>query len=179
MAGVLFLIKHEIMPYMKTGIFYATSTGTTQKVAGLIAESIGISDSDVHNVSKTAPSVLGRYDLIILGAPTYGAGDLHDEMSDFLDGVRAIDLSGKKAAVFGCGDTSMSLTFCSGVEKMYNALQETGVDMLGTFNTCPYKFEASDAVPVSGAEAIGLLIDDINHADKTADRVKAWVKTLL
>lgn len=163
---------------MKTGIFYATSTGTTQKVARLIAEAIGVADNDIHDVSKTAPSVLGGYDLVILGAPTYGAGDLHGEMSDFLDGVRSLDLKGKKSAVFGCGDTDMSLTFCNGVEKIYKVLQGTGAAMVGTYNTFPYKFEASEAVPITGGEALGLLIDDINHAGDTKETVAEWVKSL-
>ncbi len=163
---------------MKTGIFYGTSTGTTAKVAGMIAEALGVSDSDVYNVAGTRPSTLGDYDLVILGASTYGAGEVQHDMADFLDGVRAMDLKGKKAAVFGCGDENMSRTFCNGVEEIYKALKETGATMTGSFNTFPYKFESSEAVPVPGGEAVGLLVDDVNDADKTAARVKEWAASL-
>ena len=164
---------------MKPGIFYGTSTGTTEKVAKLIAQAVGAADTDVYDVAKTSPSTVGDYDLIILGAPTYGSGDVQDDMADFLDGVRVLDLKGKKAAVFGCGDESMGSTFCSGVEEIYKALKDTGTTMVGEYNTFPYRFESSAAVPVQGGEAVGLLVDDVNEPDKTETRVKDWVKTLI
>lgn len=163
---------------MKTGIFYGTSTGTTERVARLIAKAVGADDADVYDVAKTGPSKLGEYEFVILGASTYGAGDLQDDMADFLDGVRALDLKGKKAAAFGCGDEGMSSTFCNGVDEIFKALKETGATVVGTFNTFPYQFDHSAAVPVQGAEAVGLLIDDVNHSDKTEQRVNEWVKTL-
>lgn len=36
----------------KTGIFYGSTTGTTESVARLIAEKLGVSPADVHDVSK-------------------------------------------------------------------------------------------------------------------------------
>ena len=36
----------------KTGIFYGSTTGTTESVARLIAEKLGVSSEDVHDVSK-------------------------------------------------------------------------------------------------------------------------------
>ena len=64
------------------------------------------------------------------------------------------------------------------VEKIYKVLQGTGAAMVGTYNTFPYKFEASEAVPITGGEALGLLIDDINHAGDTKETVAEWVKSL-
>ena len=44
----------------KTGIFYGSTTGTTESVAGRIADVLGISSADVHDVSKlTAELVSG------------------------------------------------------------------------------------------------------------------------
>ena len=73
----------------------------------------------------------------------------------------------------------MSSTFCSGVEEIYKALKDTGATMVGEYNTFPYRFESSAAVPVQGGEAVGLLVDDVNEPDKTETRVKDWVKTLI
>ena len=36
----------------KTGIFYGSTTGTTESVAGMIAGKLGVSSADVHDVSK-------------------------------------------------------------------------------------------------------------------------------
>ena len=62
---------------------------------------------------------LPPYDVLIFGCSTWGDGDMQEDMHDFLDGVAAMDLKGKKIALFGCGDDTMSETFCNGVGEMY------------------------------------------------------------
>ena len=37
----------------KTGIFYGSSTGTTEAVANLIASKLGIASADVHDAPQT------------------------------------------------------------------------------------------------------------------------------
>ena len=164
---------------MKIGIFYGSSTGTTAEVAAHIAKALGIDAADVHDVAKTAPSAVGDYDLLVFGSPTYGAGDLQDDWYDFLDGLSALTLSGKKAAVFGCGDENMSDTFCDAVGLIYSKVKATGAEMVGAYNVFPYTFEKSLAVPVPGAEAVGLLIDEVNHPEATDERIAAWAEMLL
>ncbi|MDE6468691.1 MAG: flavodoxin domain-containing protein, partial [Muribaculaceae bacterium] len=88
---------------MKTGIFYGSTTGTTAELAKTIAKEIGVADADIHDVASTAPARLGDYDFIILGSSTWGDGDLQDDWFDFVDGAQALDLDGKKIAIFGCG----------------------------------------------------------------------------
>ncbi len=163
---------------MKKGIFYATSTGNTREVAFKIAKALGIPDADVHDVAVTAPDAVGRYDLIIMGSPTYGSGELQPQFSDFLDGVSVLNLKGRKVAVFGLGDESMTDTFCNAVGEIYKRMKATGAEMEGAFPTYPYEFDHSEAVPVQGAEAEGLLIDLVNHPEVTDSRIADWVKTL-
>lgn len=163
---------------MKTGIFYGSSTGTTERIAREIAKAMSVADADVYNVSETAPDRLGAYDLIVIGSPTYGAGELQDDMYDFLDGASVLDLTGRRVAVFGDGDESMTDTFCNAVGIIYDRMKDTGATMAGTYNTFPYEFDRSKAVPVQGGEAVGLLIDEVNHPDVTAGRIAGWVKTL-
>lgn len=158
---------------MKTiGIFYGTTTGTTEGVASEIAKALGVADADVHDVSKTAPSEVDKYDVLIFGASTWGDGDLQDDMQDFLNGVQAMDLKGKIAALFGCGDESMSETFCNGVGKMYEMLKPTGVKFIGEFNADGYTFGSSES-EIDG-KFVGLDIDNVNHDDMTAERVQKW-----
>lgn len=163
---------------MKTGIFYATTAGTTKRVAELIAKDMDVDMADVFNVADTAPSRLGDYELILLGSPTYGDGDLQGDMADFLDGASMLDLTGRKVAVFGTGDESMTDTFCNAVGKIYDRIKRTGATMEGAYNTFPYEFRHSDAVPVNGAGAEGLLIDEVNRPQDTERRVAEWVRTL-
>lgn len=156
----------------KIGIFYGSTTGTTEQIAGEIANKLGVPDSEVHDVAKTAPSAVAPYDVLIFGASTWGDGDLQDDMHDFLDGVGALDLRGKKVALFGYGDESMDNTFCNGVGRMYEYLVKTGATLIGGFNADGYDFTHSDA-DVDG-RFVGLVIDNVNHEDLTESKISAW-----
>lgn len=154
------------------GIFYGSTTGTTEQIANLIAKKLGSEETDVYDVSKTAPSKVGEYDVILLGASTWGDGDLQDDMHDFLDGLAAIDLKEKYVALFGCGDESMSDTFCNAVGEMYRRILPTGAKIVGRFNADGYDFNHSDA-DVEGVY-VGLVIDNVNHEAMTGQRVQEW-----
>ncbi len=160
----------------KIGIFYGSTTGTTMEVAEEIANQLGVNPEDVHDVASTAPSAVGDYDVLILGASTWGSGDLQEDMATFLDGVQALDLRGKEVAVFGCGDESMSDTFCDSVGEIYHRLHDTHPDFIGPFNNKGYDYEHSGS-DVEGV-IVGLCIDNTNHPDETKARVKAWCDEL-
>lgn len=160
----------------RTGIFYGTSTGNTREVAEMIASRLGVKDSDVHDVASVAPSELGNYDVIILGSPTYGSGELQDDWYDFITGAEQLDLKGKTVAVFGCGDENMSDTFCDAVGIIYDRMGKTGARFTGEYNAACYHYGETGA-EIDG-KIIGLLIDNVNHADITAERVNGWCDQL-
>ena len=112
---------------MKIGIFYGSTTGVTEAVAERIAKKLGVASADVHNVgSATAADAVG-YDALLLGSSTWGAGELQDDWYDFLDQLKSQDLTGKKVALFGCGDSSsFSDTFCSAMGEIHDGLAATG-----------------------------------------------------
>ena len=156
----------------KIGIFYGSTTGTTQAVAGKIAKCLGVADSDVHDVGSCAPSAVADYDVLILGASTWGAGDMQEDMDTFLDGVQSLDLREKEVAIFGCGDESMSETFCNSVGEIYHRLHDTHAQFVGPFNNDGYDYEHSES-DVEGM-IVGLCIDEVNHPEETDGRIKAW-----
>ena len=88
----------------KIGIFYGSSTGTTQSLAEQIALKTGVSKADTHDVADAAPDTIDGYDCLLLGSSTWGDGDLQDDWYGFLDKIKTRDLSGKTVALFGCGD---------------------------------------------------------------------------
>ena len=51
----------------KTGVFYGSTTGTTEAIAGRIAEKLGIASADVHDVSKMSADMVNAYEALILG----------------------------------------------------------------------------------------------------------------
>lgn len=160
----------------KIGIFYGSSTGITAEVAEMIAKDLDVAKADIHDVAKSSPSDVAPYDVLIFGSSTWGSGELQDDWYDFLDGLESISLAGKKVAIFGCGDESMSNTFCSAVGEIYERLQSTGAEFIGFFQADDYEFDESRAF-VDGVY-VGLLLDNINKEELTPARVKAWTDKL-
>lgn len=156
----------------KIGIFYGSTTGTTADVAEKIAARLGVADTDVHDVASVAPSAVAPYEVLVLGASTWGDGDMQDDMHDFIDGLAATALNDKKVALFGCGDDTMSDTFCNAVGEMFRALRRTGATFIGDFNADGYTYNHSDA-EVDG-KIVGLLIDNTNHESITDSRIRSW-----
>lgn len=162
---------------MKTGIFYGSTTGTTAEIAGRIAKAMGVADTDVHDVAKSSPSALADYDLLVLGSSTWGSGDLQDDWYDFLDGAEALDLKGKKIAIFGEGDETMSDTFCGAMAEIRRRLADTGAEFIGEYPAGVYSFSDSASLLPDG-NMVGLALDNVNHPDLTDARIAEWVKSL-
>lgn len=160
----------------KIGIFYGSTTGTTKSVAQKIAAGLGVPEADVHDVAVCAPSDVAAYDVLLFGASTWNAGDLQEDMDTFLDGVQALDLRGREVALFGCGDESMSDTFCNSVGEMYRRLHDTHPEFIGPFYNDGYKYDHSGS-DVKGM-IVGLCIDEVNHPEATDARIKAWCEEI-
>ena len=88
----------------KIGIFYGSTTGTTESVAEQIASHLGVGSSEVYNVGNTDAKVAEEYELLILGSSTWGSGELQDDWYDFLEQLAGKNLSGKKIALFGLSE---------------------------------------------------------------------------
>lgn len=160
----------------KIGIYYGSTTGNTQEVAEEIAKQLNVAKSDLHDVAK-ANADFSAYNTVLFGSSTLGFGDLQDDWEDYISKVKGADLSGKKVALFGCGDSSSySDTFGDAVGKIYQTIKGKGCEILGSVSTEGYTFDESEAV-VSG-RFVGLLIDNDNESDMTEERISNWVEEL-
>lgn len=160
----------------KTGIFYGSTTGTTEDVAGRIASKLGVSSSDIHTASDLSADLIATYDALILGSSTWGEGELQDEWYDAVNVLRDADLSGKTVALFGCGDSSSYCdTFCDAMGLLYEEVKDK-CSVVGQVSTDGYSFSSSKAV-VDG-KFVGLAIDEMNESEKTDERIDAWVSEL-
>lgn len=171
-----------------TGVFFSTTTGNTEEVAGAVAEGLGADDpveiGEVEDLSE-----LLEFDNLVVGAPTWntGADDSRSGTSwdDMLEELAGMDFSGKKVAVFGCGDSSSySDYFVDAIEEIHSTFSGAGATMVGTVSTDGYEFENSKSCvggPQSSGDAsemLGLAIDVENQDDMTEDRVAGWVSKL-
>lgn len=159
------------------GIFYGSTTGTAEELAGQIAAKLNVDKSHIHDVASAGVADVDPYEVLILGTSTWGAGDLQDDWQDFASKLKSKDLSGKVVAFFGCGDSySYDTTFCDGVGELYQDLQGTGCAFCGAYTPEGYNFSGSTAV-VDG-KLVGLVVDQINEEDKTEERMETWLSTL-
>ena len=161
----------------KTGIFYGSTTGTTESVARLIADKLGIAPADVHEVTQLDTALAESYDALILGTSTWGDGELQDDWYDGLKVLQGGHLSGKIVALFGCGDSeSYSDTFCDAMGLLYEGLKDSGCTFVGAVDDSDYTYSAS--VAAADGKFVGLALDDVNESDRTDDRVSAWAAQL-
>lgn len=54
----------------KIGVFYGSTTGTTEDVSRRIAEKLNVSAADIFDVSKLSEALVKEYDLLVLGTST-------------------------------------------------------------------------------------------------------------
>lgn len=158
----------------KTIVVYGSTTGTCESIAQTLGDQLG---AEVINVSDLTANQLAEADNIVLGTSTWGAGELQDDWYDGVNVVKSANLSGKRVALFGCGDSaSYSDTFCGGMKELYDAAVAAGATVVGAVPTDGYTFDDSDAV-VDG-QFVGLALDDVNEDDKTSERISAWLSAL-
>ena len=158
-------------------VIYGSSTGTCQGLAEKIGQQLGVQDDGIIDVQNLSADVVNKYDVLILGTSTWGAGEMQDDWYDRVKVLKQAGLQGKAVAVFGCGDSeSYSDTFCGGMAELYNAAKDAGATMMGEVATDGYNFDDSEAV-VDG-KFVGLALDEVNEDDKTDSRIEAWVEEL-
>lgn len=112
-------------------IVYASMTGNTEELARFIAEGIRKSGGsvDIKDILEVDVSELQQYDGILLGAYTWGDGELPDEFLDFYDELSQINLAGKKAAAFGSCDSSYE-NRGGAVDLLIAKLKELGAEVV-------------------------------------------------
>lgn len=159
-----------------TGIFYGSTTGTTELVARNIARALGIPDADLHNVADTPADETERYDLLLLGSPTWGCGELQDDWYGFLEALKERNLQGKRVALFGCGDSaSHPDTFCDALGLIYEALLPTGCTFIGACD--PDGCDATASRLCREGRFVGLAVDE-SDPDRSEARMAAWCERI-
>lgn len=159
---------------MRVNIIYGTDGGNTRRIAEQIAEQV---NGKVIEVSAANNSDFEDCDLLILGAPTCGYGDLQCDWDNRLSTLAEVNLTNKKVALFGLGDQiTYADTFADAMGVLYEKLTELGVGVIGSTSTEEYDFYSSRAV--RDDTFVGLVLDEDIQPDKTEERIAAWVAAL-
>ena len=114
-----------------TLIIYGTTIGNTEILAGKIDSVLKSREVEttMKNVTDASVNELSEYDVILLGSSTWGDGELQDDFAVFYSDLEEVDLKGKKAAVFGPGDSSYE-NFCEAVNILEKRLKKCGAELL-------------------------------------------------
>lgn len=159
----------------KIGVFYGSTTGTTEDIARRIAEKLDVPSAHIFDVVKLTEALVNEYDVLVLGTSTWGSGELQDDWYDGVKILKKCDLSHKFVALFGCGDSdSYADTFCDGIGIIYEELKDTKCKFVGATDTTDYTFDASIAVVDN--KFVGLPLDEVNEDSQTDERINTWVE---
>ncbi len=126
-----YIIKGESQ-LNKFVMIFASMSGNTEEMADHIAGAIREAGNEIEVIDimdTPKASILEEYDGIILGAYTWGDGDLPDDFLDFYDEMEEIQLAGKKAAVFGSCDSAYP-KYGAAVDILEEKLRERGAEVV-------------------------------------------------
>jgi len=160
----------------QVGLFYASSTGNTESVAEAIQGKLG-SDVTLYNLASCDVSQMAEYSHLILGASTWGEGELQDDWEGAFDALGEMDFSGKTVALFGLGDQEgYDENFLDAMGIIHDKLVEKGAKCVGYTST--EGFEHSESKAEIDGKFCGLAIDEDNQDDLTEERIDSWVEQL-
>lgn len=158
----------------KIGLFYDSDTGNTRKVAKMICKHFDEGDIEMKHIKKVEPADFERYSAFILGTPTLGDGEMPENWDAFLPELDAMNFSGKTIALFGLGDQEeYAHEFVDGLGILYEKFESLGAAFTGFWPLEGYEYEISRA-ELDG-EFAGLVLDQDNQSDLTAERLESWL----
>ena len=154
-------------------IVYGSTTGATEAAAQQLAALLGAEAIPVAAATEAAFEA----DLLLLGSSTWGYGELQDDWAAGIALLDAVDLTGRKVAVFGTGDSvGFADTFANAIGILADKAVERGATLVGQVPAAGYAAVESRAV--RDGQFVGLALDDTNEAEQTPERIATWAKQL-
>lgn len=161
----------------KIGLFYGTTTNKTAIIAKKIKEAFGDVTIDVIPVEEVTGEHFTSYDNVIVGAATWFDGELPSHWDEVKPELEAMNMKGKKIAIFGLGDqVKYTENFVDGIGLLADTFESVGAKIVGLTSVEGYTFEGSRAV--KDGKFLGLAIDFENQSKLNDERVKSWVAQL-
>jgi len=166
----------------KIGLFYGTDTGNTERVAKRIKElleaKIGAGEVDLQEIYKKTKEDMSKYNLLVLGMPTWYDGELQGDWESYISEMQQIDFTGKKVAFFGLGDQyGYASYFCDALAVFAEIVEKNKGTLVGFTGVEGYEHDFSKAQ--RGNQFIGLCLDTDNQDELTEPRILKWVEQVL
>lgn len=164
------------------GLFYGSSTSHTEYIAYDLRDMLnaqpGSEMVDIHNVGSVDLERMMDYDCLILGIPTWDIGQLQSDWDIAWGDLEALDLSGKKVAIFGVGDQyGYADTYQDAAGMLAEVVLECGGELVGYTSTEGHVF--INSLFTEGSQFMGLALDEDSQPEHTGERLKAWVPQII
>ena len=187
-------VESTALDMAAVGIFYGTSTGSTEEVAEMIYEAFGSDvaakpvDVDTLEADGTSlAGVFGQHDALVVGTPTWNTGSDTERSGTGWDELyykqlplTRETLQGRKVAVFGLGDqVSYAENYADATGELFDVFEGLGCHMMGVWSIAGKGYEHVASKSIRGDNFCGLLLDTVNQEELTEDRVKTWVSQLI
>lgn len=159
---------------MSVTVIYGSDSGATKAVAAKIAKRIG---GRLLDVSEAQTADYEGAELLILGSPTYGVGELQTDWDMYIARLEAANLNSRRVALFGTGDqATYPDSFVDAMGILYDKVTACGGEVVGFTDTAGYDFTGSTAV--RGGRFVGLALDEDTQSHLTTRRIESWLETL-
>ena len=164
------------------GLFYGTDTGNTERVAkrmkDILEQKIGAGTIDLLEIYKKKKEDMSKYNLLILGMPTWYDGELQGDWEEFIGEMNAIDFTGKKVAFFGLGDQyGYASYFCDALGVFAEIVEKQGGTIVGFTSVEGFEHDISKAQ--RGDQFVGLCLDTDNQDELTEQRSQQWINQIV
>jgi flavodoxin I/flavodoxin II len=164
------------------GIIYGTDTGNTEEVGEKISQLLTDAGvvAEMLNVTDVSADDLERFDLAIMGIPTWDFGGIQADWEDIADTLSNLNLSGKVVALYGLGDQfGYGDFFLDAMGWLKEYVEKAGARLIGYWPTEGYEFEASRAVNEDNTLFCGLAIDEDQQFELSDSRIETWVAQII
>jgi len=165
----------------KTALIYWPKKGNVESTAAKIAAHFEKDTIDVFTISELDVNKLSEYDFLIFGGSTIGADNWEDvhtsKWYSFFEALKAINLDGKAAAIYGLGDQVLYPDhFVDGMAIIRDELVASGAKVTGKWPVQGY--EHTDSKSEEDGHFIGLALDDDQQPELSNERIDKWVSML-
>ncbi|MEM0941107.1 MAG: flavodoxin [Bacteroidota bacterium] len=162
----------------KVGLFVGSDTGNTEEIGNMLLERWSISEIELIEASKMTVEDYDRFQIIIIGLPTWYDGELQSDFEAFFDEFKTIDFSGKAIAMFGLGDqTGYPEFFVDGLGILGEVMVQNGGYIFGMWPNEGYEFDQSKGL-YDDNFFYGLALDFENQQDLNESRLEAWIQQI-
>jgi flavodoxin I len=160
-----------------TAIFYSFNSNKTAKIGAKITELYGKEKIDVINIETATAQEIIKFELLILGVPTWFDGELPNYWDEFVPALEDLDLKGKYIAIYGLGNQhEYPENFGDAVGIMAKLIQERGAKLVGLTSIEGYNYESSLAE--FDGKFLGLILDQETQPRLSKERIAHWVNDL-